>query len=850
MTSVRAPGRVPEIWGRVPQRNRHFTGREDLLDRLHETISGGVTAVVPQPYALQGIGGVGKTQLAIEYAWRYRSEYDIVWWIPADQPVLVRSSLATLATRLGLASASVAGIDDAVAAVLDALRRGEPYDRWLLIFDNADQPEDLNEFIPREPGHALITSRDNRWDTVADTILVDVFSRSESVEFLNRRVPTGIAEADAGRLAEELGDLPLALEQAGALQAETGISVEEYLEALKQQTGRLLIQGKPPEYPNSMTAAWQLSVEQLQRKMPEAVTLLQCCAFFGPEPIPRDVFTRRIDGARPELAKLVGDTILRTQAIQMLGRFALARVDPASRTLQVHRLVQALIRETLSEEERDRVRHEVHQLLARNAPADPDNESEWPRFESLVPHVRPSLVAGCRHKDVRAFALNVVRYLYRLGDRQSCRSFVELFLERWTRDSGKDDPSVLMAGRHLGNLLRDLGEYQAAYEVDRTALERARAVFGEDHENTLLLMNSFGADLRAHGDFKQAMEHDEDSLRRHEAVFGQEPRGQLLILRVKNNLALDYGLVSRYQDARALQEEVYVQRSEGEALYSVSKTEVLGAYSGFARLVRLCGEYDEASSLGEDALAYGREHLGPDHYWTLRTAVDASIALRRAGKYEDALELIEDTSERCLRLFGPDNPDTLAAAMSHANLLRAMGRIDTAFELAQETTERYPRVYGEDHPYNHACAGNLALLRRVRGDLNGALELNRRSLERLDAKLGRDHHYSLTVATNLASDLAAMGDLAAARELGRDTLDRLEQCLGERHPLTLGCAANLAADHFAAAAQGVEGAEEEGTKLATATYQAYDSTLGPDHPDTRAAKERRHLDFDFDPPPT
>lgn len=846
MTSVRAPGRVPEIWGKVPQRNRHFTGREDLLHRLHETISSGVAAVVPQPYALQGIGGVGKTQLAIEYAWRYRSEYDIIWWIPADQPVLVRSSLATLATRLGLASAAVAGIDDAVAAVLDALRRGEPYDRWLLIFDNADQPEELNEFIPRDPGHALITSRDNRWDTVADTILVDVFDRSESVEFLNRRVPTTINKGDAVRLAEELGDLPLALEQAGALQAETGISVEEYLDALRQQTGRLLIQGKPPEYPNSMTAAWQLSVDQLQRKMPEAVSLLQCCAFFGPEPIPRDVFTRRIDSARPELGKLVSDTILRTQAIQMLGRFALARVDPASRTLQVHRLVQALIRETLAEEEQSGVRHEVHQLLARNAPADPDDESEWPRFESLVAHVRPSLVATCRRHEVRDFALNIVRYLYRLGDRQSCRSFVELLLDQWLRDSGPDDPSVLMAQRHLGNLLRDLGEYDAAYDVDRMALERARAVFGEDHENTLLLMNSFGADLRARGEFRQAMEHDQDSLRRHQAVFGEEERGLALILRVMNNLALDHALVSRYEEARALQEEVYLQRSEAPS--GVSKTEVLSAYSSFARFVRLCGEYDEASSLAEDALAYGREQLGADHYRTLTTAIDGSIALRREGKYDEALELIEDTFERCLRQFGPDNPDTLAAAMSRANVLRAMGRIDTAFELAQDTTERYPRVYGEDHPYNHACAGNLALLRRVRGDVNGALELNRRSLERLDAALGRDHHYSLTVATNLASDLAALGDIAAARDLGRDTHARLETCLGKRHPVTLGCAANLAADHFAAAAEGVEGAEVEAKELATATYQAYDSTLGPDHPDTKVAKERRHLDFDFDPP--
>jgi hypothetical protein len=115
--------------------------------------------------------------------------------------------------------------------------------------------------------------------------------------------------------------------------------------------------------------------------------------------------------------------------------------------------------------------------------------------------------------------------------------------------------------------------------------------------------------------------------------------------------------------------------------------------------------------------------------------------------------------------------------------------------------------------------------------------------------VGRDHHYSLTVATNLASDLAAQGEISAARDLGRDTLSRLRILLGAQHPMTLGCAANLVADHRAAAVQGIAGADEEEKELTTVTYQGYDSTLGPDHPDTHVAKEGRHLDFDFDPPP-
>ena len=179
----------------------------------------------------------------------------------------------------------VGGVEvDAVgASVLDALRRGEPYSRWLLIFDNADQPEDLKDIIPDGPGDVLITSRNHRWESVVDTVPVDVFTRAESMDFLAKRVPRGITRSEATQLAEELGDLPLALEQAGALQAETGMPVDEYLRLLKEHAAEIMAEGNPPEYPLSMTAAWKLSVSTLNRHLPQAMELLRCCAFFGPD---------------------------------------------------------------------------------------------------------------------------------------------------------------------------------------------------------------------------------------------------------------------------------------------------------------------------------------------------------------------------------------------------------------------------------------------------------------------------------------------------------------------------------------------------------------------------------------
>ena len=849
-------GGVPVIWGDVPTRNKNFTGRDDILDRLREGASSRVTAVLPEseprssgsdpgnpiPQGVHGLGGVGKTAIAIEYAYRYRSDYDIVWWIAADQLPSVRGSLAELAQRLGLETSPVAGIDGLIAVVRDALRRGEPYSRWLLIFDNADQPEEIEDLIPPGPGDVLITSRNHRWGSVIRTVPMDVFRPQESREFLLKRVPKGLTEADADRLAKELGHLPLALEQAGAMLAETGMPTDEYLRLLKEHVAEIMNEGPPSGYPYSMTAAWKLSVDAVKRSRPQALEVLRCCAFFGPEPIPRDVFRRGAQETGTAVSDVLSNPIATASVMRELARYALITLD--GNAVKVHRLIQALLRDDLTAEQQAAYRHEAHLIMAAAAPRDPDNTTAWPRFHDLLPHVNAEATELHRSREfeVRSLARGVVRYLYQSGDYTSALALTERFIEQWTADSGPDDENVLRAQRHLGNIQRLMGRYAEAYKVTEEALARARVALGEDDPTTLALRTGLGADLRANGSFAVARELDTESLVLLDSKYGASDGRTLRLL---SSLALDHGLMSDYSTAQELYERAFAAMRDPAS--GATPLEVISAWFGISWTLRQRSNFIDAVDVAQDARDYGQSSsgLGAEHLYTLRAVNAYLIACRRlTNKRLDALEESREVLDLATRRYGENNPDTLAIAIGMSNLMRAtdVSYHVEALELAEATVDRFAVVYGATHPYHYGCMTNVALLRRVTGDAAKARELDEAAFRGLTSALGPGHHFTLTAAVNLASDLAALGQPAEARAIGEDALQRLTTLLGLAHSHTLGCASNLALDRIAV------GDEEVGKELRGKTLRLLADTYGEYSSDYVAAVSGDRLDRDLDPP--
>ncbi|WP_170154142.1 FxSxx-COOH system tetratricopeptide repeat protein [Actinoplanes italicus] len=507
----RPPGSMPAVWNPA-RRNPGFTGRDGMLNQLHDTLRGGRRVAVQ---ALHGLGGVGKTQLALEYAHRFAGEYELVWWIPSEQPELIGDHLAALARELRLTSPDTP-IPDAVKSLRSHLRLAR---RWLLVFDNAEDPQTLDPWLPDGPGDILITSRDPNWTGIAAHALdVDVFVRTESTTLLRTQLPH-LVEADADRLAEALGDLPLALGQAVNLLAETRMPVTGYLDDLAAHTADLMSEGCPPiGYPVSLAATVTLTAERLGTIDPAAGQLLHLCAQLGPEPIPADLFTRH-PGLLPEpLAAVARRSVAFHRVMAQLGRYGLARLTGTGAVL--HRLVQAVLRDI--DPNPDQHRDTVVDLLVAAAPEESNDPRNWPRWTVLLPHIIAADPAASDNAGLHRSASRALWYLIIRGDARTALPLAENFYEIWAGRYGPDDDSVLTMALTLAGIHTELGNHQQAHDLDLDAYNRYRRLYGDDHPGTLTAVNSLNVDLQELNEFEQALGYAEDTLTRCRRIFGDD----------------------------------------------------------------------------------------------------------------------------------------------------------------------------------------------------------------------------------------------------------------------------------------------------------------------------------------
>lgn len=835
VSAERRPGDPPPIWGDVPPRNPNFIGREDLLDELHRRLQTGMTAVLPE--ALHGMGGVGKSQIAVEYVYRHTADYDLIWWVPSDGSTQVASAFVELAQQSGVAKTNEANI--AVSAVREALRKGKPYRNWLLVFDNAESPDVVRPYFPPDgPGHILVTSRNPQWAAIAPRPLeVNVFQRGESKQLLHRRGPV-LEDSDAERLAQVLGDLPLAIDQAAAWLAETGMPASDYLRLFEEKASELLGAVETTDYKLSVAAAWNVSLDRLREKHPAALQLLQVCSFFAPEPISRQLLSGvREAPVPPELLATLRDPIRLGRAIREINRYALARIDHRDNTIQLHRLVQAVLVGQMSSTQRDEMRHAAHVLLANGDPNNPAPPQEWQRYRELLPHVQASNAIECDDGWVRSLVLNTIQFLYWWGDHEAFRELAQRTVDVWTARSGAEDERTLNATQWLGRALRLLGYYGRARELDEQALARMRHTLGEEHDATNLMMNSVAADLRIQGNFEAARDLNRRAAEIAERVFGEDDPSTLV---ARHNLALSTRLCGDFRTALELDLATLDRRIQ---VLGERNRQTLNTLNGVGLDEIESGMYLAARKRQESTTNRCRVVLGDNNPLTILVIQTLAVARRRAGDHHGAYEMSEEALERFRSRYGKDDPQSVSAAANLAVDLRQTGELQGARNLGERTLQRYRATLGEDHPHTLASAVNHAVVLRQLGEVRTAHQMDDSAYEKLRTLLGREHPLTLTCATNLASDLAALGESQAAYDLGSETLELATRKLGEDHPSTLVCAANVALDLRALDRM------EEAATLHDSTMERLREVLGKDHPATELATRYVRSDCDANPLP-
>lgn len=696
------PARLPAVWN-VGPRNPGFVGRDATLGQLRERLRSGGTAVVQ---ALHGMGGVGKTQLAIEYAHRYAGAYDVVWWVSAEETGLIGEQYATLAAELGLAPPH-----PDTASAIGALRAYfRSHSRWLLVLDNAESPRDLRNWLPAGPGHTLITSRNPGWGELAARVAVDVLSRPESLELIHVSRP-GVSEAEAGRLAEALGDLPLALAQAAGFLAETGMPVEHYLRLLDTRTGELLDQSPPESHPRSLAAAIRVSIDSLAEVDPTALALVRIGAFLAPEPIPADILTRPLaatgDNWLPELEALtaaVDSPVAAHRSLGWVGSYGLARID---RGLQLHRLTQAVLRDQLTDDSAAAYRRYAQALLVAADPGDERNPACWPSWALILPHLLATDPATSPEPDLRDLALRAAWYLYYRGENHPARDLAEHLHRRWREHLGPDDRHTLRIGYILVRFLVDAGPYNNVRQLGEDTLSRCRRVLGDDDSDTLSAAHFLAVCLHEVGAFEQARQLNADTLARRRRVLGDD---HLDVHRTAYYLARDLRELGEVETARRMHED---SLAYGRRMLGDDRPETIFAANELGLDLHALGQIDAARQLHEDTLARARRVLGADHIWAMFNANGLASDLLALGEADAARRLGEDTLARARRVHGDENKVTIDIANNLATALCAVGEAEAARQLSEHTLTRARRLFGEDHPRTLKAAHNLAAARRL-----------------------------------------------------------------------------------------------------------------------------------------
>jgi tetratricopeptide (TPR) repeat protein len=779
---VRRPEAGAAIFN-VPVTTRTFVGRHEQLRRLAAGLSGDGVVAITQVQAIHGMGGVGKTQLAARYAREHRDDYDVVWWLRAEQQPTLHADLADLAVALGLADIK-ADEQDAITA---ALRWLQVNGRWLLVFDNTNSPGALAGVLPEgRGGHVVITSRVHAdWRALhAQPLALDVWQRAESREFLRQRTgDQDINVADA--VADALGDLPLALEQAAAYTNTKAITLTGYAERLRDRAPQLFSAARPAGYEHTIATVWKMAFDQISQH-PIANDLLGVCSHLAPERIPRELLEAVVEHS--EVAGVDQQAQTADDAIELLLRYALLTAA-AEQTFDMHRLIGQLTDDKAGPAAQARAAAAAAAALAALWPERSWEHEQWPTCERLLSHVLTAAERGQQHNtaswQIASLLGQAGQYEEVRARLKSARELTTQALEICERVYGPETPQVGVMLTSLGIVQRRLGEFEPARESLQRALAILEAVYGPEHPEVATTLNNLGLVQQQFGEFEPARESLQRALAILEAVYGPEHAN---VAGAQTTLGSLQRQLGEFEPARES-----LQRALGilEAVYGPEHPEVATTLNSLGLMQYKLGELELARVNLQRALEIKETVYGPEHPDVAGTLNSLGLVQYRLGELELARVNLQRALEIAEAVYGPEHHEVATLLRNLGDIQCRLGEVELARVSLQRALAIEEAVYGPGHLEVATTLTCLSLVERDLGELEPARTSVQRALDILEAVYGPEHPDVATTLMALGNLRAQLGEPGSARESVQRALAILEAVYGPEHPDVAGTLINL-----------------------------------------------------------
>jgi len=682
MTSKEIPS---PIWHVPYRRNSFFTGREEILSQLHDKLTKTNDSTQLQPQILSGLGGIGKTQLALEFVYRYRQEYLAILWLRAEARSSLITDIVAMPNLFPTQELEEGADEQQERSVISSFRAWlASQDDWLLILDNVDDLRIVHELLPTKgQGHVLLTTRIQAVGNAGNKIEVVMMNREEGILFLLRRAKKiGLDDSidqisekdreDAQAIVDALEGLPLALDQAGAYIEETQITLSQYRKLLASSKEKILLRRGTTfsDHPESVASTFSLSFQKVEQENPAAADLLRLFAFLSPDAIPEELIKEGRDKLNFRLKDVAGDPLALNEAITTLLKYSLIRRNPDTETFTIHRLVQIIIRGMLDEDTELQWSKQAIYAVDQAYPNDINTLEKRERRKYLFPQVQACFTlieqfnlifpeAVSLLKKAQAFLRNQQRYAESI-------LYCQRLLLMQEQLSGTDSLEAAYGLNALARSYSRLEQYELAESYYQRGIAIRQKILGPKDPETLAILSNLGFLYYKQGNYEKAEQINKEVLALREQILGLDNISTSLSL---NNLGLVYTAQGKFEEAEALYNRALAIRLKSS---NPSSGRPANTLSNLGNLYIKQGRYDQAEICFQRAISLREQRFQGNTVILSSDLLDLANCYKAQGQYKKAEPLIERALSIRENYTGLQPSKMIEVLESYADLLRKM----------------------------------------------------------------------------------------------------------------------------------------------------------------------------------